>query len=65
MGEVAEIVLEASLTRAPRTVEVLDPLADYFCELRNDDGQVKGVEILTEGETWETFSSRWACPMRC
>jgi len=59
---VVEAALEASLARAPRTAQALGPLVDYACELRNEDGSADGAVIATEGETWDTFSSRWSRP---
>jgi predicted kinase len=51
-------VLEEALDQVPRSVRVLEPLVDYFCEINNAPG-APDLELLTEGETWETFESKW------
>jgi predicted kinase len=51
-------VLERALDQVPRSVKVLGPLVDYFCEINNAPG-APDVELITEGETWETFESKW------
>lgn len=51
-------VLEEALEQVPRSVKVLEPLVDYFCEINNAPG-APDLELLTEGETWETFESKW------
>jgi hypothetical protein len=51
-------VLERALDQVPRSVKVLAPLVDYFCEINNAPG-APDVELITEGETWETFESKW------
>ena len=56
---VEEEVLDASREFAPRIVEVLAPMADYVCELRNDMDGVQNTDIVTKGETWDTFRSKW------
>ena len=51
-------IIEETLEQVPRSVAALSPLVDYTCELNNapkgDD-----IELLTEGETWESFTSHW------
>lgn len=50
--------LELALQQVPESVRVLGPLADYFCELNNVPGE-QGIEIATNGETWESFQRQW------
>lgn len=52
-----ETLLDA-LEQVPKSVKVLAPLADYYCELRNDPGS-PDIELVTEGETWENFTKQW------
>ena len=51
-------LLAEALEQVPRSVKILAPLVDYHVELNNssDDGN---IELVTEGETWETFKSHW------
>jgi len=50
-------LLEQAIVQVPRSVKILAPLADYFCEIDNPpDGK---LTISIEGETWEKFQSRW------
>jgi len=49
--------LELALEQVPRSVKILAPLADYFCELNNAPG--KDIEIVTEGEDWDDFQVQW------
>jgi hypothetical protein len=51
-------LLAEALEQVPRSVKILAPLVDYHVELNNasDDGN---IELVTEGETWETFTSHW------
>jgi hypothetical protein len=51
-------LLAEALEQVPRSVKILAPLADCHVELNNasDDGN---IELVTEGETWETFTSHW------
>jgi hypothetical protein len=51
-------VLEAALDQVPRSVKILGPLVDYFCEINNGPG-LPDVELITPGETWETFQAKW------
>lgn len=50
-------LLEAAIEQVPKSVKVLGPLADYFCELNNPPDEE--ISILTANETWDTFQSRW------
>jgi len=50
--------LEMAIEQVPRSVKILGPLVDYFCELNNAPG--KPIELTTEGETWESFEGKWA-----
>merc|ERR1711862_45294 len=49
--------LEMALTEVPKSVKILSPLADYFCDLNNEPS--KPIEIVTDGITWESFERRW------
>ena len=54
---VPEDVLKMAMEQVPKSVKILAPLVDYFVELRNDSSPE--IEIVTEGETWEHFASKW------
>lgn len=67
---VPQETLEMALEQVPKSVKVLAPLADYFCELNNcpdakdieivTDGQIlEDIEIVTDGQSWDTFQSNW------
>ena len=51
-------IIEETLEQVPRSVAALSPLVDYTCELNNAPGN-DDIELLTEGETWESFTSHW------
>lgn len=51
-------VLEEALEQVPRSVKRLAPLVDYHVELLNAP-DADDIEIVTEGETWESFQSQW------
>lgn len=50
-------LLELAITQVPRSVKILGPLADYFCEI--DNAPFEELKIITKGETWETFQHKW------
>jgi len=50
-------MLELALEQVPKSVKILSTLVDYFCEILNAPN--KDIQIVTEGETWDTFSSKW------
>ena len=56
---VPRATLEMALEQVPRSVKILGPLVDYFCELNNAPG-APDIEMVTEGETWLSFESQWA-----
>ena len=49
--------LEKALDQVPRSVKVLGPLVDYFCEINNAPG-APDVELMSEGD-WDTFEKKW------
>lgn len=51
-------LLEEALEQVPRSVKELGPLVDYHVEVRNAPDS-PDVELVTPGETWESFTSRW------
>lgn len=51
-------IIGETLEQVPRSVAALSPLVDYTCELNNAPGK-DDIELLTEGETWESFTSHW------
>jgi predicted kinase len=51
-------LLAKVLEQVPRSVKILAPLVDYHVELRNASDN-DDIELVTEGETWETFKSHW------
>lgn len=55
---VPQETLLAAIEQVPKSIKVIGPLADYFVELINDRGTAD-IELGTEGETWENFSSKW------
>ena len=50
--------LEMALEQVPISVKILGPKVDYFCELNNAP-DAEDIEILTDGITWESFTSEW------
>ena len=50
--------LELSLQQVPKSVEILHPKVDYFCELNNAPC-VNEIEIMTDGVDWTNFASNW------
>lgn len=50
--------LEIALEQVPRSVKILAPMVTYFCELNNAPGAAD-IELVTPGETWESFERRW------
>jgi len=51
-------LLLATIDEVPRSVSELAPLVDYHVELMNDPSK-EDIEIVTPGETWETFTAHW------
>lgn len=51
-------VLQAAIEQVPKSMKTLAPLVDYYVELRNDP-ETPEIELVTEGETWENFESKW------
>ena len=47
-----------ALEQVPKSVEILGPLADYHCTLNNAP-DTPDIELMTEGETWESFEHKW------
>ena len=54
---VPQEVLEKALDQVPKSVKILAPLADYFCEVNNGLGP--DIEMITGDEDWDTFQSNW------
>jgi uncharacterized phage-like protein YoqJ len=50
--------LQLSLQQVPKSVEILQPKVDYFCELNNAPC-VNEIEIMTDGVNWTNFASNW------
>jgi len=55
---VPQATLEAALKQVPKSVEKLSSLVDYHVELHNAPN-AEDIELVTQGETWESFRSRW------
>jgi len=55
---VPKAVLEKALEQVPKSVKKLAPLVDYHIELMNAP-DADDIEIVTSGETWESFKSHW------
>jgi hypothetical protein len=51
--------LESSILHVPKSIKVLAPLADFFCELDNSPDS-KEISIKTEGVSWDSFRNVWA-----
>jgi hypothetical protein len=51
-------LLAKALEQVPRSVKILAPLVDYHVELKNASDN-DDIELVTDGETWETFKSHW------
>lgn len=49
--------LEASLEQVPKSVEILSPIVDFFCELNNPPDS--DIEIITDDMDWDTFQVNW------
>jgi hypothetical protein len=47
-----------ALEQVPKSVKILAPLVDYYCELNNAPN-TPDIELVTEGETWESFTKQW------
>mmetsp|Transcript_22225 Transcript_22225/g.40372 ORF Transcript_22225/g.40372 Transcript_22225/m.40372 type:complete len:98 (+) Transcript_22225:852-1145(+) len=47
-----------ALEQVPKSVKILAPLVDYYCELNNAPN-APDIELVTEGETWEDFTKQW------
>lgn len=50
--------LEMALEQVPKSVQILGPLSDYFCEVHNAGG-TRDIQLTTEGQTWESFQNNW------
>ena len=55
---VPKSVLQRAFEQVPRSVKILAPLVDYHIELMNAP-KADDIEIVTDGETWESFKSHW------
>ena len=53
-----DLIVE-TIEQVPLSVAQLAPLVDYHIELLNDP-KTPDIEIVTNGETWENFTSQWA-----
>lgn len=51
-------VLIEALEQVPKSVAKLAPHVDYQVELRNDPNAAD-IELVTAGETWESFCKQW------
>ena len=50
--------LESAFQEVPKSVSKLKSCVNYYCAL-NNGSNISGIEILTEGITWEDFASNW------
>ena len=55
---VPQELLEKTLDQVPKSVKILAPIVDYHAELLNAPG-AEDIELVTEGETWESFENKW------
>mmetsp|Transcript_16658 Transcript_16658/g.22100 ORF Transcript_16658/g.22100 Transcript_16658/m.22100 type:complete len:610 (-) Transcript_16658:158-1987(-) len=53
---VPEDVLEEQFEEIPKSVGILADCCDYCCEINNGKNE---MELVKEGETWESFQQRW------
>ena len=51
-------VLTEAIEQDPKSVKILAPLVDYFVEVEYAPG-AGDIELVTEGETWQSFESKW------
>lgn len=52
--------LEHALECVPKSVRILAPHTDFFCEFNNDSTpSVPDIQILTPGVNWESFTRIW------
>jgi len=51
-------LLIKTIEQVPRSVAELAPLVDYHVTLMNDPSK-PDIEIVTPGETWESFTAHW------
>ena len=51
-------LLEKTIEQVPKSVKILAPLVDYRTELLNAPN-AEDIELVTEGETGESFKNRW------
>jgi len=53
--------IELALQQVPKSVQVLQPLSDFFSELHNPPSSStnNGIQLRTAGHTWETFKNAW------
>ena len=52
------VLLEA-LQQVPKSVEQLAPLVDYHVEVRNASNDGTDIQLMTAGETWDSFRKQW------
>ena len=52
-----DLIVE-TIQQVPLSVAELSPLVGYHIELLNDP-KTADIEIVTQGETWESFTSQW------
>lgn len=59
--------LQMALEVVPKSVQILAPLVNFFCEFFNDSAisQDDEIRLVTNGVTWETFKAQWEqiCPI--
>lgn len=55
---VPQNLLTQALEQVPKSVEQLAPLVDYCAELNNAPNATD-IELLTPGETWDSFKEQW------
>jgi len=55
--------LKNTIEQVPKSVQELGPLSDFFVELHNPP-DANGIELRTEGTSWDSFQSAWRqqCP---
>jgi len=46
------------MEQVPKSVNILAPFADYFCELNNSP-KLDDIELVTPGISWVSFKDNW------
>ena len=53
----SEELIDSALELLPQSLHHVSPLADYYCDILNDDEN--DLAVVTDGEDWETFRANF------